>query len=107
MPFGYDTMLKSAAGRDTPAPTAQRICIALALALKPSVLILDEANTLLDLAGEQQFTNALAKLRGKITIILATHRPSLIRLADEVYEIEDGELKATLPEMPQETRVAS
>lgn len=107
MPLGYDTMLKSAAGRDIPAPTAQRICIARALALKPSVLILDEANTLLDLAGEQQFTNALAKLRGKITIILATHRPSLIRLADEVYEIEDGELRKSSPEMPQETRVAS
>ncbi|WP_425409693.1 ABC transporter transmembrane domain-containing protein [Hyphococcus sp.] len=92
MPLGYDTMLKSAAGRDVPAPTAQRISIVRALATRPSVLILDEANTLLDLAGEQRFAEALQRLRGKMTIILATHRPSLIRLADKCYEVTPGKL---------------
>ena len=93
MPMGYDTMLKSASGRDIPAPTAQRLCIARALAMNPSVLILDEANTLLDLAGEQRFIEALKKLHGKMTLIVATHRPSLLKLADAVYEIEAGKLK--------------
>lgn len=92
MPLGYDTMLKSAAGRDVPAPTAQRISIVRALAMRPSVLILDEANTLLDFAGEQRFAEALQRLRGKITIVLATHRPSLIRLADKAYEVSGGKL---------------
>lgn len=93
MPQGYDTMLKSAAGRDIPAPTAQRLCIARAIAMRPSVLILDEANTLLDFAGEQRFIEALERLRGKITIIVATHRPSLIRLADRAYEVAGGSVK--------------
>ncbi len=93
MPLGYDTMLKSSAGRDIPAPTAQRLTIARALATIPSVIILDEANTHLDLAGEQRFVEALRHLRGKITIVLATHRPSLINMADEAYEITDRELK--------------
>lgn len=93
MPMGYDTMLKSATGRDIPAPTAQRLCIARALAMSPSVLILDEANTLLDLAGEQRFIEALKKLRGKVTMIVATHRPSLLKLADAAYEIGAGALK--------------
>ena len=93
MPMGYDTMLKNSGGRDIPAPTAQRLCIARAIAMRPSILILDEANTLLDLAGEQRFIEALKKLRGRITIIATTHRPSLLKLADVAYEIEAGQLK--------------
>ena len=93
MPMGYDTVLKNSGGRDIPAPTAQRLCIARAIAMRPSILILDEANTLLDLAGEQRFIEALKKLRGRITIIATTHRPSLLKLADVAYEIEAGQLK--------------
>lgn len=92
LPLGYDTLLKSAAGRDIPTATAQRICIARAIATNPSVLIFDDANTLLDMSGERQFGEALRSLRGSITIILATHRPSLIRNADTVYDVVDGGL---------------
>ncbi|WDI30160.1 ABC transporter transmembrane domain-containing protein [Hyphococcus flavus] len=95
MPLGYDTVLKSNVASDLPAPTAQRITLARALAMRPSVLILDEANTLLDFAGEQQFIRALEKLRGKTTIILSSHRPSMLRLADQVYEIKGLKLVAT------------
>ncbi len=107
MPMGYDTMLKNASGRDIPAPTAQRLCIARALAMMPSVLILDEANTLLDLAGEQRFIEALKKLRGRITLIVATHRPSLLKLADATYEIKDGGLNRIDAESGDKKAVAS
>ncbi len=107
MPLGYDTILKSAAGRDVPAPTAQRISIVRALAMRPSVLILDEANTLLDLAGEQRFAEALERLRGKITIILATHRPSLIRLADKAYEVLEGGVVELSADTPDQKAAAS
>ncbi|MAW79255.1 MAG: hypothetical protein CMI63_03385 [Parvularcula sp.] len=92
MPQGYDTLLKSASSRDVPAPTAQRITLTRAIALRPSVLVLDEANTLLDLTGEQKFIEALQKLKGKVTIVIASHRPSLLRLADKTYRISNGRL---------------
>ncbi len=92
MPLGYDTQLRSLSGRGIPASTAQRICIARALATKPSILILDEANTSLDMPSEKEFSDALRQLHGHITIIMATHRPSLIRLADEAYEVANGSL---------------
>lgn len=97
MPLGYDTMLKSSSASDIPTTTAQRITLTRALAMRPSVLILDEANTLLDLAGEQQFMAAVERLRGKVTVIIASHRPSLIRLADRVFEIRDKSLAEITP----------
>jgi len=97
MPLGYDTPLRSLSGRGIPASTAQRICIARALATKPSVLILDEANTSLDMPAERELSVALRKLHGEITIILVTHRPSLIRMADAAYELKDGALNPDMP----------
>ncbi len=93
MPLGYDTMLKSAAGRDIPVATSQRICIARAIATNPSVIIFDDANTLLDMTGERRFAEALVQLRGKMTVIIATHRPSLLRAADAVYDIKNNTLE--------------
>lgn len=107
MPMGYDTLLKSAAGRDLPAPTAQRVALTRAIAMRPSVLVLDEANASLDFIGEQRFIEALEQLRGKTTIVLATHRPSLLRLADKTYEVRDGRLIPCSQDTPQAGKAAS
>ncbi|WP_243396490.1 ABC transporter transmembrane domain-containing protein [Hyphococcus luteus] len=109
MPLGYDTLLKSSTGRDLPTPTAQRIALARAIAMRPSVLVLDDANASLDFSGEQRFVEALEKLRGKTTIVMSTHRPSLLRLADKVYEIRDGKLApaSVEPAQPEIGKAAS
>ncbi|MBT8471605.1 MAG: ATP-binding cassette domain-containing protein [Marinicaulis sp.] len=92
MPKGYDTRIENVSGHEIPASTAQRISIARSIALRPSVLILDEANTALDMIGEKALANAIIALRGKQTVIVATHRPNLIRLADKAYEISDKKI---------------
>lgn len=106
MPLGYDTLLKSATINDIPAPVAQRIAIARAIALRPSVLVLDEANVTLDLNGELRLIDALQRLKGKITIIMATHRPALVRLADMVFEVSPGKVEPMKSENPA-SRAAS
>ena len=93
MPLGYDTWLDGQSGQGVPAAIAQRVAIARALATMPAALILDDANTALDIPGERSLIEALQRLRGKVTIILATHRPSFIQLADTIYDIADGDLK--------------
>ncbi len=93
MPLGYDTPLRGTSGGEIPASTAQRICIARALALRPAVLLLDEANTALDLGAEKALTAALNSLRGQMTVLIATHRPSLIRLCDAAYETRNGQVQ--------------
>ena len=92
MPLGYDTPLDGETGRGVPAAVAQRISIARALATTPSVLILDDANTALDIPGERSLIKALERLRGKMTIVIVTHRPSLIQLADTTYDLGGGKI---------------
>ncbi len=92
LPLGWDTMVKSTLCREVPVAIAQRIAIARALALEPSVLIFDEANTTLDHRGEASFAKMLEDRRGDATVLIATHRPSLLSLADEVYDVGQGTL---------------
>lgn len=93
MPLGYDTMIKNISGHGVPVSTAQRICIARALACKPGLLILDEANAQLDIPGERAFAAALRNLHGRLTILIATHRPSIISLADETFVVAERALQ--------------
>ena len=92
MPLGYDTPLDGETGRGVPAAIAQRISIARALATTPSILVLDDANTALDIPGERSLIKALKRLHGKMTIVIVTHRPSLIQLADKTYDLGAGKI---------------
>jgi ABC-type bacteriocin/lantibiotic exporter with double-glycine peptidase domain len=69
----------------------QRIALARALLLEPSLLILDEATNSLDIDNEE---NILGLVRGLgVTSILISHRPSAVRFADRVYVLERGSVK--------------
>lgn len=103
-PTGFDTPLGDGTAHDIPASATQRINIARTLARDPAVLILDEANTAFDHRGEEAFVNALHTLRGKMTVIIATHRPSLMRLADRCFEVKKGGLHPFDPNAPRESK---
>lgn len=90
LPRGYDTRLGDAASETLPAGLLQRIAIARAIASNPRLLILDEANTVLDYESEIALTNGLRALKGRITIILITSRPSFAAIADRVFTLVDG-----------------
>ena len=68
----------------------QRIVIARALALEPRLLILDEATSSLDPETEEEIWRILMGLRGRMTLIAITHRPTLVRDVDRVFRIEKG-----------------
>lgn len=90
LPLGYDTPLGGAASESLPAGFLQRIVIARAIASNPRLLILDEANNGFDYASEVALTHCLTALRGKITIMLITNRPSFAAIADRRFTIEAG-----------------
>jgi ABC-type multidrug transport system fused ATPase/permease subunit len=73
----------------------QRIGIARALYHNPQVLILDEATSALDNLTEQAVMEAVNNLGRDITIILIAHRLSTVRQCDQIYLLEQGEVKAS------------
>jgi len=90
LPDGYETMLGRGMGEDLPMSIAQQVNIVRALTNRPRVLALDEANMLLDAIAEPALIRALQTLRGHLTVVIVTHRPSLLALCDRVMIVEDG-----------------
>jgi ATP-binding cassette subfamily B protein len=94
LPNGYETIIGER-GVTLSVGERQRIALARALLRNPSVLILDEPTSALDPASEAAVTGEWLKvLRGR-TVILITHRMSLVEMADLVVVIEDGRVRET------------
>ncbi|WP_142848524.1 type I secretion system permease/ATPase [Telmatospirillum sp. J64-1] len=75
----------------------QAICIARALLTDPPVLIFDEPTSAMDQSSEERFKQRLGdSLHGK-SLILVTHRPSLLSLVDRVMVMDCGRLIADGP----------
>jgi len=92
MPQGYDSHVGDGAGDKLPRGIKQRIAITRALVDKPRVLLFDEANTSMDAAGDALLRGLLEKLKGRVTLILVTPRPSLLKLSDRIYDIDGPNL---------------
>ncbi|WP_449235320.1 peptidase domain-containing ABC transporter [Azospirillum doebereinerae] len=90
LPQGYETIVGDASQEALPRGARQMICLARALVREPAVLLLDEPNSSLDVQSDTVFRRALEELRGSVTILLVTSRPSLLTLADRVIQIVDG-----------------
>lgn len=90
LPQGYDTPLGSQ-GQELSGGQMQRVAIARAVYGEPKFLVLDEANSHLDLQGEADLAQLIArlKLQGS-TLVVMTHRPSLLTLADHVLVLREG-----------------
>lgn len=66
----------------------QRLSIARALLKDAPILLMDEATSALDVATERRVLNNIIKKDPKKTVILTTHRPTVLTMCDRVYHIE-------------------
>ena len=92
MPQGYDTPVGDGAGDKMPRGIKQRVAIARALVDKPKILLFDEANAALDGSGDAMLRGLFERLRGRVTLVLVTPRPSMLKLSDRIYDIIDRDL---------------
>ena len=102
---GYHTSLGEGGARLS-VGQKQLIAIARALAGSPRILFLDEATAHIDSDTEQIVQQALAELRGRVTIVAIAHRLSTIRDADRIVVLNHGRIAeqgthAALMERPQ------
>lgn len=69
---------------------AQQLLLARAFVKKAPIYLFDEPGSNLDIAGDKIFMQAIEKLRGEATVVIVTHRPSHMRLADRLIVMEQG-----------------
>ncbi|TDQ83375.1 ATP-binding cassette subfamily C protein [Dongia mobilis] len=90
LPHGYDTEIGEQ-GYSLSGGQRQRIGLARALFGSPVFMVLDEPNANLDQSGEQALMNALAAAKADgTTIILITHRPSIVGVCDKLLVLREG-----------------
>jgi len=90
MPKGYDTDIGES-GALISAGQRQRIALARAIYGRPRFFVLDEPNSNLDFEGEEALVRAVQHLKEEgCSIVLITHRPSLVECVDRVVVLRDG-----------------
>jgi ATP-binding cassette subfamily C protein LapB len=96
-PLGYDLPIAEG-GRSLSGGQKQAIGLARALIRKPQILFLDEPTAHFDTRSEMEFLERLKGLAKKdMTIIVSTHRLSLLSLVDRLLVFEQGKLVADGP----------
>ncbi|MBX2833054.1 MAG: ATP-binding cassette domain-containing protein [Rhodospirillales bacterium] len=96
MPQGYDTEVGGQASETLPRGVKQRIAVARALIDYPRIVLFDEANSSLDIAGDNIMASLMVELKKHCTLVMVSHRPSLIALANKQYRLVDHHLVPVL-----------
>lgn len=93
LPNGYLTLLGED-GINISGGQKQLVGIARALYRKPQFLILDEATSAMDSMTEDFILTLLQNLKGEISVLLVTHKFKVAKIADRMYNLENGTVNA-------------
>ncbi len=95
-PKGFD-MLIGERGESLSGGQRQEVAIARAVLLDPPILLLDEPTSAMDFSTEQGFKERLMRFAAHKTVVVVTHRTSLIDLATRLIVVDDGQVVADGP----------
>lgn len=93
IPEGYDAMVKRR-GTNFSGGQRQRLSIGRAIAVHPSVLILDDSTSALDMATEARVQDAIKGMMATTTTLFVAQRISTVIAADQIFLLERGRIIA-------------
>ena len=94
---GFDVRIGDSASSQMPTSLLQRLNLARGYLKKSPIMLFDEPGNGLDYAGDQAFMRAVDGMRGETTVLMVTHRPSHMKLADKILWLEYGNVRAFGP----------
>ncbi|TAN71158.1 MAG: ATP-binding cassette domain-containing protein [Methylobacter sp.] len=97
MPDGFQTRISHSQANQLPTGFRQRIGLARAVLKPASIVILDEPGNGLDDIGEKALERCIEWLRGRVTLLMVSHRPVHMRMADTTIYMERGSISAIGP----------
>lgn len=95
-PQGYELQVGER-GQNLSGGQRQNVALARALLLNPPILLLDEPTSAMDNTGEERLKQRLQAVVENKTVILVTHRASLLSLVDRLIVIDRGQILADGP----------
>ena len=95
-PNGFD-MLIGERGESLSGGQRQEVAIARAVLMDPPVLLFDEPTSAMDFSTEHAFKERLKRFAAHKTMVIVTHRTSLIDLATRIIVVDDGRIVADGP----------
>ncbi|MCG7948988.1 MAG: ATP-binding cassette domain-containing protein [Candidatus Thiodiazotropha taylori] len=90
LPKGFDTRIGDNTTEHLPPGLTRGLSMARAFLRPAPIILLDEPGASLDIESDERFMQQIKKLKGTKTIIMVTHRPSHVRLADKVIVLDQG-----------------
>jgi ABC-type bacteriocin/lantibiotic exporter with double-glycine peptidase domain len=97
LPEGFETRIDEQVMKVFSSGFLQKLNLARAYIRKSNIIIMDEPGNTLDEEGDETLRQTIEELRGKKTVLIVTHRPSLINLADRILSLQKGAMRVFGP----------
>lgn len=90
LPDGLDTYIGGSAAGSLSEGVKQKIIIVRSLVGNPKIVLFDDANANFDVKNDKKLVELIKSMKGDRTMVIVSHRPSILGFCDRVFELKSG-----------------